>query len=376
MATRLALAAILFTIVVAEDEPQPVNQSDCGCYLINGSVPTYYSQRMFFDFRDLEASVNVPDPLDSVTANSDASTSSDYFESEGFLGVWELQGWSRHVDHDGSTVTMVNTPNNVYIEAKDDDDDDATSDTFLTMRTKRFPKFQTAAEISSNSDYFYVSLRMLARTIGAPGAVTAMFTYRDSDELANVQESDIEILTKGRRDKIQYTNQPSYSDDGDEFPEATRNASTPGNRLWSEWMVHRMDWTPDTVIWYVDGEETANIEFQTPTDPCRVIFNAWGNGGSWSGNMSVYDEAYLQIQWIEMIYNTTDGVEASKKRSASLSVRDDDDEGCTAVCSIDERDEVGEVMLLWDSGAPRMGSWVGATWAAFFTAVALILLAW
>ncbi|KAG9257223.1 concanavalin A-like lectin/glucanase domain-containing protein [Emericellopsis atlantica] len=373
MATRLALAAIMLTIVGAKDEPQPFNQSDCGCYLINGSVPTYYAQRMFFDFRDLEASVNVPDPLDSVAANSNASASSDYFESEDFLDVWDLQGWSRQV---GRTITMVYSPSNVYIEAKDDDeDDDATSDTFLTMRTKRFPKFQSAAEIRSNSDYFYVSLRMLARTIGAPGAVTAMFTYRDAKELANVQESDIEILTEGPRNKIQYTNQPSYSDDGDDFPEATRNASTPGNRPWSEWMVHRMDWTPDMVLWYVDGAETAKIEFQTPTDPCRVIFNAWGNGGSWSGNMSVHDEAYLQIQWIEMIYNTTDDVEASRKRSA-LSVRDDDDEGCAAVCSIDDSAEAGEVMLLWDNGAPRMAGWVGATWAVSFAAVALIVLAW
>ena len=53
-----------------------------------------------------------------------------------------------------------------------------------------------------------------------------MFTYRDSDTLADVQEADIEFLTKGPRNKIQYTNQPSYSDDGDTFPEATRNAST------------------------------------------------------------------------------------------------------------------------------------------------------
>lgn len=338
-----------------DDEPQPADQEDCDCYLINGLAPTYYSQHMFFDFRSLSDHADVPDALTNLRANSDAPPTSDYFSSDDFTDTWELQGWNTRANEDEDhIVIMANSPNNVYIEANDDEDAD--SDTFMTLRTKRHPKFQSVAEMSSTSDYLYVSVRMLARTIGAPGAVTAMFTYRDSDTLADVQEADIEFLTKGPRRKIQYTNQPSYTEDGDTFPEATRNATTPEGRQWTEWMEHRIDWTPDRVVWYVDDDETANIAFQTPTDPSRIIFNAWGDGGSWSGNMSVYDEAYLQIQWIEMVYNTTDDDRGERRR------RDEDDDGCSFVCSIDKTDEAGAITVLWDSASGKLemrwlGSW-------------------
>jgi hypothetical protein len=69
---------------------------------------------------------------------------------------------------------------------------------------------------------------MLARTVVDPGAVTAMFTYRHTEVLADVQEADIEFLTNGPRVRIQYTNQPSYTLEGDESPEATRNACEAG----------------------------------------------------------------------------------------------------------------------------------------------------
>jgi len=342
------------------DTPQPASEDECGCYLTDGVAPAYYTRHMFFDFRSLAEHADVPEVLQGLRANSDAPPTSDYFSSDDFTKTWELQGWNTGSNEDEEhLVLMANSPNNVYIETNDDEDAD--SDTFMSLRTKRHPKFQSAAEMSSTTDYLYVSIRMLARTIGAPGAVTAMFTYRDSDTLADVQEADIEFLTKGPRNKIQYTNQPSYSDDGDTFPEATRNASTSEGREWTEWMVHRIDWTPDRVVWYADGDETANISFQTPTDPSRIIFNAWGDGGSWSGNMSVYDEAYLQIQWIEMVYNQTSDAGDEKKR------RDDDDRGgsCTYVCSIDEADEAGAITVLWNSSAARLGKHHGSLWCTW-----------
>jgi beta-glucanase (GH16 family) len=128
-------------------------------------------------------------------------------------------------------------------------------------------------------------------------------------------------------------------------------------------MVHRIDWTPDKVVWYTDGDETATIAFQTPTDPSRIIFNAWGDGGSWSGNMSVYDEAYLQIQWIEMVYNQTGDTGDEKKR------RDDDESGdsCTYVCSIDEADEAGAITVLWNSSAAKLGKHHDSTWYSWRT---------
>ena len=177
-----------------------------------------------------------------------------------------------------------------------------------------------------------------------------------------MQEADIEILTGGPRDRIQYTNQPSYTDDGSgrSLPEATRNASLPRGRRWTEWAVHRLDWTPRRSTWYIDGDEAASIAFQVPRDPSHIHLNAWGDGGSWTGAMPVYDEAYLQIQWIEMVYNTTRGADDEdeddgKKRTRRVKREDDDDEQCSVVCSIDG-DQAGVPTLMWESAGSRSTS--------------------
>ncbi|KAF7557184.1 hypothetical protein G7Z17_g866 [Cylindrodendrum hubeiense] len=262
---------------------------------------------MFFDFRSLSEYAGVPDVRTNSSTAYLAPASSDYFKHDNWTDVWDIQTWDNSYGpgeglSNDAGVLMVNSRSNVFIDTNEDEG--AVSGTFLTLRTKRIRGFQTASEFQSvKNNYRFVSMRMLARTIGGAGAVTGMYTYRDeSGELADIQESDVEILTRGPRDKIQYTNQPSYTDEGGDIPKATRNATTPD---WSNWVVHRLDWTPDVVKWYVDGGEVASIKFQTPKDAVDLHFSAWSDGGTWSGNMSMNHEVNQQIQWIEILYNTT-----------------------------------------------------------------------
>lgn len=346
-----------------------VDDAACDCFLINGSNPTYYAEHRFMDFRSLSEYAGIPDAITDPDMTASAPPTSDFFADDAWTSVWELQSWDNKVADGGfqgdGNVLMVNSLNNVYIQ--ESGDDDTTADTFMTLRTKRLPKFQTAAEFeSTTSDYQFLSLRMLARTVGSPGAVTAMFTYRDSAVLADVQEADIEILTSGPRDRIQYTNQPSYKAGGGEIPEAMTNASMPGSLRWTDWVVHRLDWTPERSIWYVDGTEVSNIEFQTPRDAAGLNFNAWSDGGNWSGRMPVYDEAYLQIQWMEMVYNTT-----------SHAKRPQDRDECHVVCSIDETDKIGTASMLWESKATLVRATDGSStrWA-WGLAVGMTLILW
>jgi hypothetical protein len=370
---RHFIVGTLFAAVAYGERPkvnarntQITNESQCDCFFVDGKYPTFFSEYKFFDFRSLSRYAGVPDSITAFEDNSDAPTTSEYFSQDDWTDTWQLQGWDNRVGNGDelskdANILMVNSPNNVYLEESDDDDTD--SETFLTMRTKRLPGFQAAAEFeSTTSDYEFLSIRILARTIGSPGACTAMFTYRDSDTLADVQEADIEILTSGPRDKIQYTNQPSYSIDGDTFPEATSNATMPNDLRWTDWVVHRLDWTPGHSTWYVNDEETASISFQVPRDPAHIHFNAWGNGGGWTGEMPVYDEAYFQIQWIQMVFNrTTAGESKEHRRSRSalgsserrLKEREDSGSNCQVVCSIDEVDDPADVSVLWESEGLR-----------------------
>lgn len=360
------LSLSILNLVLAEIVPD----SSCNCFLTNGTEPTYYANHIFFDFRNLSQYAAVPDVISTIDDTPTAPPTSDYFKSDTWTKTWELQTWNNSGGDatkspftGDATVLMINSPNNVYIDKNNE-----SSGTYMTMRTKRLAKFQTASEFQTQSSgYRFLSLRMLARTVGSPGAVSAFFTYRSAKSLADIQEADMEILTRGPRNRVQYTNQPSYTENGGSKPDATRNASLPGGLAWSDWAVYRLDWTPKTSIWYVDGEEVANIAFQVPRDAAGINFNSWGDGGSWSGNMSVGGEASLQIQWIEMVYNTTDnnGAAHVKRRSegdefpsSSLSgpsaagakmllPRDGKDKLCGAVCSIDESLEKGAVAKLW-----------------------------
>ncbi|KAK2072232.1 hypothetical protein P8C59_006603 [Phyllachora maydis] len=215
--------------------------------------------------------------------------------------------------------------------------------------SNRLPDFQTAAEFESVSEgYQHLSMRMLARTVGSAGACTAMFTYRDGTP---VQEADLEVRTRDPRDTVQYTNQPSLNGGGDIVNAATANATLPDRLDWTEWAVHRYDWTPGRSTWFVDGAQAATIVFQAPRDPAQLVFNAWSDGGEWTGNMSLEDAAYLQIQWLEMVYNTTDG--KAPRRAAA---------GCRSVCSIDETTVLGTPVLISSSGVRSVGASAMAAW--------------
>ncbi|KAK3693079.1 glycoside hydrolase family 16 protein [Podospora appendiculata] len=336
----LAAAAILAVDVVHGAYPLTTD-SNCGCYRTNATTSNYFAHHQFFDFRSLSQYVNVPKPIDSFDQNAQAPPTSSFFTSSPWTNTWSIQNWNNtallglnNSDVNDATVKMVNTPNNIYIERSTDPN--ANGQTYLTMRTIRHPTFQSASEIESSSQgYQFLSVRMYARTKGAAGAVTAMFTYRPPPtplNISGVQEADLEIRTRDPPTYVQYTNQPSWNSTAD-IPQATRNVTLPGGRRWSDWAYYRMDWTPGSTSWYVNGVFHSTITFQAPRDPAQVMFNAWSDGGSWSGDMPINNEASMQIQWIEMVYNNTDpgAIKTGK---------------CVNICTIDETTKLGQPALI------------------------------
>ncbi|KAK3937967.1 glycoside hydrolase [Diplogelasinospora grovesii] len=332
--------------------------SNCGCYRTNATTANYFAHHQFFDFRSLSHYVNVTSPIGNFDANANAPPTSPFFNAQQWTNMWDIQSWNNtaqmklnNTDISDATVQMVNSPNNIYIERNTDPG--ANGQTFLTMRTVRHSNFQSASEIESSSQgYQFVSVRMFARTKGAPGAVTAMFTYRPPPTPLNimlVQEADLEIRTRDPPNYVQYTNQPSWNSTSD-IPQATRNVSMPGGRRWSDWAYYRMDWTPGSTTWYVNGQLSSTITFQAPRDPAQIMFNSWSDGGSWSGPMPINTEAYLHIQWIEMVYNNTDpgAIKTGK---------------CVNVCSIDETTKLGQPVLITGACASaKYGQCAGKNW--------------
>ncbi|KAL2019656.1 hypothetical protein VTK56DRAFT_9275 [Thermocarpiscus australiensis] len=222
---------------------------------------------------------------------------------------------------------------------------------------------------------------MRARTVGARGAITAMFTYRGADTLAAVQESDLEIRTSDPRNVAHYTNQPAYTDGGDVVDQATQNATMPAGLRWTDWAVHRMDWTPGRTTWYVDDVRVAQIAFQAPRDESNIVLNAWGDGGAWTGNMSLRDAAYLQVQWLEVVFNSTEAGESDKlkrggmaaeEEEGGLARRAEEQGACRAVCSVDQTPQLGRPVMLWESGAAGMVTGCGRAVAWLPTGVMML----
>ncbi|KAI3325867.1 glycoside hydrolase family 16 protein [Xylariaceae sp. AK1471] len=154
----------------------------------------------------------------------------------------------------------------------------------------------------------YLSVRMYARTVELLGAVTAMFTYKDDGD-------------PNPANKIQYTNQHSYTSSGQDIPASTRNATTPAS----------LNWTDQNVV---------PISFQVPRDPSSVVFKAWSDRGV---EMSVGSIAYLQIQWIEMGFNTTEPTTRSKRmdQTSVPTLRNRESNLCDRIRSIDDTTKIG-----------------------------------
>ncbi|GME23018.1 Concanavalin A-like lectin/glucanase [Neofusicoccum parvum] len=316
------------------DDDQPVlkdNSSNCTCYALESgtsddmtdSQPYYFAYHRFWDFRALATQAGqyseVPDP---VTDDEDqgfetvSSVDASYLNGTTWNKDWGIQNWGKEATDD-FPVRMQNSPSNVYISqtnASDTGNDDIEFPTYLTLRTVRLDDFQSAAEVENEQkNLMHASMRMRARVVGDEGAVAGFFTFFDDDN-----ESDIEILTDDPDAVIRYTNQPSVKD-GDEVAQSSlKVAQLPS---WRDWQDHRIDWLPHRSNWYLNGALRATNTYSVPRKPSGLVVNMWSDGGEWSGNMSVGGSAELQIQWIELVFNTSGPVEGPSTGGDSGKVR-------------------------------------------------------
>lgn len=68
----------------------------------------------------------------------------------------------------------------------------------------------------------------------------------------------------------------------------------------------------------MNGVRVAGMEYGVPRWPSGLVVNLWGDGGVWSGGMAGGGEAGLEIQWVEMVFNTSgpvDGLVTGARRA-------------------------------------------------------------
>jgi hypothetical protein len=239
--------------------------------------------------------------------------------------------------------------------------------TYLTLRTSRLEKFQSAAELDTPFEMQHASLRVRARVLGESGGCAGVFFYRDDEN-----ESDIEILTKDNTSVFRATNQPGVDKNGDEIPgastvvkipgsgdkakrdreegdddddddQAANNSSSAAAKSSSGYTVfndYRLDWLPTVTQWTVNGKNVANKTYGIPKGAATLNLNMWSNGGAWTETMKVGDQAQLDIAWLELVYNPPDADDSCAKEAV--------------VCDVDSTGRGGELLVV--DGNPDIGS--------------------
>lgn len=120
--------------------------------------------------------------------------------------------------------------------------------------------------------------------------------------------------------------------------------------------------------------------YSVPRKPSGLVLNMWSDGGVWSGNMTVGESAELQIEWIQVLFNTSgsrDGPGGKRgsgkvKRWVSELVEDVRERSlgkreakyCTVICKVDGVEKVGypEVAYLGAPGAASSASVLMRSW--------------
>ncbi|KAL8898326.1 MAG: hypothetical protein Q9207_006761 [Kuettlingeria erythrocarpa] len=314
-----------------------------------------FLHHQFFDFRKLAndsfaSNLTPPALIDNSNDDGFESLTSSFFGKGLFGDYFAPASWNKSASP-GSPIRMVNSQQNIYLSR-----DMSGSPVHLTLRTNRLSSFQSTSDLETlETDYMHASIRVRARVSGAPGACAGIFTYY-SDE----QESDIEILTRDDRSIIRATNQPGVDPQGTVIAEASTQVVIPGrggelNGSWTDWNEYQLDWLPGRSEWFINGVSKLNKTYGVPTEASNFQIKMWSDGGAWTGNMSVGGQATIDLEWIDIVYNTTgDAAEGN----------------CEKVCTVENiaNDAVPQV-----AGAQmvtaRIGvvstSVVGAFWAGF-----------
>lgn len=112
------LAGILLFALPNLSTAQTDNGDECSCFRTNGSSQGYFTYHRFHDYRNVaNPSATPPAVASNATNATNAFATSDFFLEDAWKSDWTIQNWnnSDSMASSGAAVTMVNSPNNVYI---------------------------------------------------------------------------------------------------------------------------------------------------------------------------------------------------------------------------------------------------------------------
>ncbi|KAK5129307.1 hypothetical protein LTR08_003611 [Meristemomyces frigidus] len=160
--------------------------------------------------------------------------------------------------------------------------------------------------VTAQKDILYGSFRVGMKTTAINGTCGAWFFYHN-----NSQEIDMEVLSKDRSTKMGWpVNLVNQSPQSVASGYNARNTSgfldwyltIDPKVLYTEF---RMDWLPDRIDWYANGQLLATFRDNIPTAAGALHLIHWSNGDPfWSGGPPEED-AVLTVAYVNAYFNTT-----------------------------------------------------------------------
>lgn len=160
------------------------------------------------------------------------------------------------------------------------------------------------AELYSKETFKYGRFEARMLMASGNGLVSSMFTYYDSSYLATKpwREIDIEVLGKAP-DSLQSNIITRAANVKDKTMSEQHHAVSPATN--STYHTYAIEWTPDSVAWYVDGvqvRKTSDAQTADLRDQKQSLrFNLWISSiTSWVGDFSpAILPVYQYINWVK-----------------------------------------------------------------------------
>lgn len=122
------------------------------------------------------------------------------------------------------------------------------------------------------------------------------------------------------------------------MPGGNPNLNTTIAADWTKPTTHRLDWVPNLATFFANDGPSKKLTEGVPTEASTLSLNMWSSGNQWGGAMAAGGSASMNIEWIEMVYDTESGyqskraVEGGRRHARRWS---SGSRGCTNVCNVD-----------------------------------------
>lgn len=158
-----------------------------------------------------------------------------------------------------------------------------------------FARDYRGAEIYSLQSELYGRFEIRMQVARGSGVLSTFFTYKNGSELANAFWEEIDIEVFGKNNATQW--QSNIIIGRAPNIEHSEEVHTAASSLADNYHTYVLEWTPDYVAWFFDGEEVHRINGTSTvtglTNPQSLRFNLWSHtSAEWVGP---WDDSILPV---------------------------------------------------------------------------------